>query len=121
MTSKELIAAFINKVVEGDPTAKQAFSAYCDAKAIELKEAAQKKVVFESFKNNLMESLGGSPISMDGDFITVNGKRVGRVETDMNDFDSGINFISVEGDFSKEFNTAEELFTFISTKYLGEA
>lgn len=119
--SKELIADFINKVVSGDAGAKEAFSAFCDAKAVQLKESEAKLAKFQTFKQSLLESLGDSPITMEGDYIVVNGKRVGRVQTNMDDFDAGIDFTSIEGDFSKEFETAEELFKFISTKYLGEA
>lgn len=120
--NKELIAEFINKVVSGDETAKDAFSQYCNAKAKSMTDGSAKAQMFESFKQNLMEyGQGDAPVTMEGDYIIVNGKRVGRIQTDLNDFDSGINFISIEGDFSKEFNSAEDLFAFISQRYLGEA
>lgn len=119
---KELIAEFINKVVSGDATAKDTFAAYCNSKAKSLSDGSAKAAVFESFKQNLLEYGRGTeaPVTMEGDFVVVNGKRVGRVQTDLSDFDSGINFTSAEGDFSKEFNTAEDLFAFIAQRYLGE-
>ena len=49
--------------------------------------------------------------------ITVNGKKVGKVVTNMDDFEAGINFVSMDGNFSKEFNTTEELSKFLYTTY----
>lgn len=119
--SKELISDFINKVISGDDSAKSAFSAFCSAKAKYMASGKAKQEMFESFKTELLEYTGDdASVSMDGDYIVVNGQRVGRVQTDLSDFDSGINFISAEGDFSKEFDTAEDLFKYISQRYLGE-
>lgn len=60
-------------------------------------------------------------LSMEGDKIIVNGKQVGRIQYDMEDWEGGINFISDDNTFSKEFNTAEELFKFLSQRFLGES
>ena len=60
-------------------------------------------------------------LSMEGDKIIVNGKQVGRIQYDMEDWEGGINFISDDNTFSKEFNTAEELFSFLSKRFLGES
>ena len=49
--------------------------------------------------------------------VIVDGKQVGLVHTDLTDFDSGINFIEDGGKFSKEFDTVEDLFTFLIQKY----
>ena len=60
-------------------------------------------------------------LRMEGDKIIVNGKQVGRIQYDMEDWEGGINFISDDNTFSKEFNTAEELFSFLSKRFLGES
>lgn len=61
-----------------------------------------------------------SPLRMEGDKILVNNKQVGHITYDIEDFEGGINFVSEDGTFSKEFNSAEELFSFLSTKFLGD-
>lgn len=60
-------------------------------------------------------------LSMEGDKIIVNGKQVGRIQYDMDDWEGGINFISDDNTFSKEFSSAEELFKFLSQRFLGES
>jgi hypothetical protein len=133
MNKSELIADFINKIAVGDEGAKDAFSAYCSAKATAINSEGKILERFEQFKTALLEEIGNyepnavatsqaeEPLRMEGDKIFINNKLVGRVHVDMDDFDSGIDFISDDGSFSKEFHTAEELFAFISKKYLGES
>lgn len=122
MKNSELIAEFINKVVAGDVDgARDAFSTYCNAKA--KGEITGTKVMerFEQFKNTLLEYGNEEvPLRMEGDKIFVNNTLVGHVKVDLSNFDSGIDFVSEDGTFSKEFNTAEDLFAYLSQKYLGE-
>lgn len=126
MKNPELIAEFINKLVAGDTdAARSAFSQYCNAKAKAIHAGENKLLermeMFNEFKRTLLEFGGDdSPIQLDGDNVLIKGQPVGRIENDLNDFDAGINFVAADGSFSKEFHTAEELFKFLSQKYLGE-
>lgn len=122
---KTVLTDFINKVASNDyDAAKALFADYCNAKA---KSIATDKAVmerlenFSGFKRTLREfGNDDAPIRLDGDNILVNNKIVGRVHVDLNDMDGGVNFISDDGTFSKEFNTAEDLFAFLSQRFLGE-
>lgn len=129
MKNKEMIADFLNKVVAGDSeAAKAAFSLYCNSKAMSIGNSEKVMEHVEQFKTTLVEygnaqaakTATESPLRMEGDKILVNNKMVGRIQYDIEDFDGGINFISDDGSFSKEFQSAEELFSFLSTKYLGD-
>jgi hypothetical protein len=127
MKNSELISDFIKKLVQGDMEGAQAsFSTYCTNKTKALNEGENKLLErlerFNQFKKLLVEyGNEDTPLRMDGDKIIVNNKEVGHIEVDLNDFESGINFVAADGSFSKEFDTAEDLFAFLSQKYLGEA
>lgn len=130
MDKSEAIKNFINAIVnENEDECGLAFSEICKNSSQKflapqkspLVEATQR---LETFKANLMEELnqnGAEPISFDGQKILVNGKVVGTVTTDMEDFNSGIDFHSIDGKFSKEFITVEELTQYIAQQYLGDA
>ena len=126
MNNSELIAEFINSVAKGDSeAARAAFSTYCNNKAKGIASADAKLTEhaerFNQFKKTLLEyGNDETPLRMEGDKIFVNNKLVGRIQTNMDDFDAGIDFVSDDGSFSKEFETAEDLFKFLSQKYLGE-
>lgn len=122
MKNSELIATFLNNVVSGDAeAAKAAFSAYCNNKAKAIGNSAKIVEHVEQFKKTLLEfGNDETPLRMEGDKIIVNNKMVGRIQYDVDDWEGGINFISDDGTFSKEFNSAEELFSFLSKKFLGD-
>lgn len=122
MKNSELIAEFLNKMVSGDAeAAKEAFSLYCNNKAKTIGQGEKIMEKFDQFKNTLLEFGNDDvPLRMEGDKILVNNKIVGLVKVDLNDFESGINFVSEDGTFSKEFDTAEDLFAFLSQRYLGD-
>lgn len=95
-----------------------------------LVEFAQKA---EKFKADLLEYIqqngGEHPIRLDGEKVLVNGTVVGFIKNDLPNTDDpdaweaqmngGMNFISADGKFSKEFNDVADLFKFIATQYLG--
>lgn len=58
-------------------------------------------------------------IDLQGDKILIRGKVVGRTFVDDDDIDGGVNFVSSDGKFSKEFNTVEELFRYVVINFLG--
>lgn len=140
MNKSDLITDFINKIAAGGEGAKDAFSSYCSMKATAINSEGKILEKFAQFKTALLEEIGNytqqntnnaqnlsnggnkaeEPLRMEGDKIFINNKVIGRVHVDMDDFDSGIDFVSADGSFSKEFHTAEELFAFISKKFLGE-
>jgi hypothetical protein len=58
-------------------------------------------------------------ISHSGEVI-INGTVVGKVQYDMNDFDSGVSFVAADGRFSREFTTVEELTAWLGRSYGGK-
>jgi hypothetical protein len=122
MKNSELIATFLNNVVSGDAeAAKAAFSAYCNHKAKTIGNSTKIMERVEQFKSTLLEFGNDEvPLRLEGDKVLVNNKPVGRIQYDMDDFDGGINFISDDGKFSKEFHSAEDLFSYLSQQFLGD-
>ena len=79
-------------------------------------ESVKVKMLREMFEDDIE-----SPIKILRDSsVVVNGKRVGVVQTDLEDPDSGIDFITDDGKFSKEFIDVDALFKFLRERYLGE-
>lgn len=124
--SNDNITQFINAVIRGDKdAAKQALSPVVITNSREVlglstpqaatlvKESYEVKMLREMFEDH------ESPISLKGDKVIVNGKEVGMIQTDYEDFDSGINFIESDGKFSKEFEDAEALFRFLVDRFNG--
>lgn len=117
---KELIAKYVDSVANGQPD-PSAFKSISVAKIQEILSArrleANVSAVKESY-NRLLTEFGhdvnnrGIDIAHDGT-IKIGGKVVGKVVTDMSDFNSGINFVSADGRFSKEFDTIEQLNAFL--------
>lgn len=126
MNKSELIGEFIKNLVDGNTeAARESFTAYCNAKAKSIRENDTKLLerieFFNQFKKTLLEfGTEEDPIRLVGDDVIVNGKKVGHIENDLNDFEAGINFVSDDKSFSKEFHTAEELFQFITDRFLGD-
>lgn len=116
--NKELIAEFINKVAQGDESAKETFAQYCSARAKGLTESHVQTKLFESIARQLNEFGGDSPIRMEGDKVFVNGKQVGFIENDINNLNSDIVFKEEDGE-SLKFHSAETLYQYIAHKYLG--
>ena len=129
MDKKEQLGAVIDAVIKGDTdAAKAAFSQYIQAKTREVlgitPVEAPMEPAAEPVKEGVLvrlqemvDALVDSPVKLHGDKVIVDGKQVGLVHTDLTDFDSGINFIEDGGKFSKEFDTVEDLFTFLIQKY----
>lgn len=142
MSNTELLKTFLNGVTSNDnDAAKSAFAEYCNNKAKIMTNRRKVMERVEAFKAELVEyglnhvpgrlpssdtaraktkAANQEPIRMEGDKIFVNGKMVGRIDYDMDDWEGGINFVSDDGAYSREFDTAEALFQFISKKFLGE-
>lgn len=124
--SNENITQFINAVIRGDKdAAKAALSpvVISNARQILGHEVPQPvQAVTESHEVKMLREMfedHESPIRLKGDKVLVNGKEVGMIQTDYEDFDSGINFIESDGRFSKEFADAEQLFRFLLDRYNG--
>ena len=83
-------------------------------------EEKQREVIKEYINQKskkVLEFTGDSAIKLDGDDVLVHGKKVGQVKSDASDMDSGINFVSADGKFSKEFDDVESLYGFISDRF----
>jgi len=55
------------------------------------------------------------------DTVYVNGKKVGTISVNLDDMDGGINYSSVDGSFSKELNSIQELIAFLEQRYGKQA
>lgn len=75
------------------------------------------KEVIDAKTKNILEFVGNSKIKLDGDDVMVGDKKVGTVKVDHDDMESGINFVSDDGKFSKEFEDMQGLYSFLSSKF----
>lgn len=75
------------------------------------------KLVIDQKAKTVLEFIGDSQIKLDGDDVMIAGKKVGMVKIDHDDMDSGIDFVSADGKFSKEFNDMESLYGFLSDRF----
>jgi hypothetical protein len=110
MKDKELyenLDKYVDSVVSSqEEDASNFFAEYVKEKA--------KKVLSSK---HLKEFGGGSQIKLDGDDVMVSGKKVGEVKSDPAEMDAGISFTTVDGSFSKEFNTLSDLYEFLSDRF----
>lgn len=122
MESSKLITDFVNNIASGDlESAKAAFSAYCNAKANNMGKQEKINEGLAFYREQLTERMQNNDFRLEGEKVVINGKVVGRIKIDMNDFESGVDFISADGNFSKSFDTADDLFKFLSQKFLGDS
>lgn len=97
----ESLEKFIDAVASGDAEAER--------------EAFKSAITDKS--KSILEFDGDSAIKLSGDDVLVHGKKVGQVKSDAADMDSGINFVSSDGKFSKEFDDIPSLYAFISDRF----
>lgn len=130
MDKNEQLSLMIDAIVAGDDEAiKASFAPYIEAKSREVlgypSEPAQEELTVENLNKLFGRDIVTEDASKDvanhirlqGDKVFVDGKMVGVIQSDPADFDSGIDFIAAGGDFSKEFHTVEDLYTFLTDKY----
>ena len=129
MDNKEQLYKFVDAIINDDlEAAKLSFHSFSVDKTktiLGLQQSApieptvsEAEEIFEGFKQKLVEFIGDdSPIRLDGDYVLVKGKKVGMLKNDLNDLDSGINFVTLDGSFSKEFDSAEDLYKFLMQRY----
>ncbi len=129
MDNKEQLYKFVDAIISDDKeAAKVAFHNFSVDKTktiLGLQQTAEPtptvseaEEIFEAFKQRLVEFIGDdSPIRLEGDYVLVKGKKVGMVKNDLDDLDSGINFVTLDGSFSKEFDSAEDLYKFLMQRY----
>lgn len=126
MDRKEQLTAVIDSIINNDEAAmKAAFAPYIQAKSKEILGYSREPEVTAPITEHVkitqlreqLDALADNPIKFRGDVVLVDGKEVGRLQADPTDFDSGINFIESGGTFSKEFDTVEDLFKFLTDRY----
>lgn len=138
--TKQLLSKFIDNIVAGNNDAFKAdFSAYTQSLGKEMiANKISSKIVeaFNALAKKLNENVGADQeIQMSqGGAVFVKGKKVGIVKSTEEakkvdgvsvygeeDFEQnamdGIQFISIDGSFSKEFVTLEQLYAFIADRY----
>lgn len=120
---KDMLYKFFDAVVDGNEDLQREAIASASIHATQaflgLPQAQPEPVtVNESHMVKMLrEMFEGSPITFKGDEVMVDGKRVGVIQTDYTDFESGTQFIEDGGQFSKEFDDAEKLFQFLIQRY----
>lgn len=103
----ESLDKFVDSVaLSKDEDASEFFAEYVKSKARDVLTS-----------KTLREFGGDSQIKLDGDDVMVSGKKVGEVKSDPGETDAGISFSTVDGSFSKEFNTISDLYEFLSDRY----
>lgn len=128
------LSRFIDAVVDGDEaTQKASFSAYTEAKTRELLGVPtnstgvvqEESCILSEDEVNLLETMLGNDISLDGNIVSVKGKRVGRLEYggDKDEFGeaSQLYFVTLDGtSIGIEDNDLQDLVHVITTKFLGK-
>jgi hypothetical protein len=103
----ESLSALIDAVTsENEEAESQLMSKIAKAKTQEILEG----------KTEIKEFSGDSRIKMNGDDVFIDDKKVGTIKSDADDMTSGMVFTSADGD-SKEFDTIEQIYGHIATKY----
>lgn len=97
----ESLEKFIDAVASGDE---------------EVQRDTMKAYISDKSKS-ILEFVGSNGIKLDGDDVLIRGKMVGQVSSDTSDMESGINFSSADGKFSREFNTIGELYSFLTDHF----
>lgn len=138
--TKQILSSMIDNLVAGNRDAVKAdFSAYSQALGKEIisnKITAKVVEAFNAIGKKLNENVGTEQeITMSqGGAVFVKGKKIGIVKAiedakkvdgvavyGEEDFErngmEGIQFISIDGSFSKEFETLEQLYTFLADRY----
>jgi hypothetical protein len=115
MENKEQLVDFIDAVVNEEDSNESLARESIINKTKSIIASWKKSAVLEAA---LREFIGDdSPIRLNGDDVLVNGKVVGRIKNDLSEMDSGINFISADGKFSKEFEDVGSLYQFLMSKF----
>ncbi len=66
------------------------------------------------YPETLTEFVGeDSPVKLKANEVFVNGKKVGMLKNDPNDMEGGINFTTIDGKYSKEFDSIQHLYRFL--------
>jgi hypothetical protein len=120
---KDDIRSFIGALVDGDDSLATASlnAAILSAAQTNLGlPTAPPQNVNESMVVKMLQEMFNdteSPIKFKGDKVFVEGKHIGFIRTDYSDTNGGIDFISVDGSESKEFDDVEHLFRFLSERF----
>jgi hypothetical protein len=116
MKNKEYLSNFINGVINGNnESAQDAWKSYITTKAREMTGVATKEPI-----NEWIDIPSESRITLHGDKVFLDNKPIGYIHNDISDINSGIDFISYDKKFSKEFNTLEDLYAYLNDAYVGE-
>lgn len=110
MKNNELIKEFTDKIINNDETSNDSIRQIIINKTKELVNSWKRKAVFEGVFDT-------GAIQLNGDDVVINGKVVGHLKYDLNDEEGGLNFVSEDKRFSKEFDSAPELFAYLTRTY----
>ena len=108
MENRDLIKEFTDKIIKADDTS------YDNIKQVIINKT---KDLVNKWKSQVNEFIGDGAIKLNGDDVLVNNKVVGHLKYDLNDMNGGINFVSSDNRFSKEFTSMEELYAYVAKTY----
>lgn len=112
--SKEFFSKLIDNEIEGielSPEDMKEFESLISESTDNFLRRVKKDK--EAEKNRLFEFFSSGKIKVTGDYAIINGKRVGKIT---NNTPSGFT-VHLEDGSKKEFDTVEELYSFIASKY----
>jgi hypothetical protein len=110
MENNDLITEFTDKIISNDETSNDSIKQVIVNKTKELVNTWKHQKMFEGV-------LDDGPIKFNGNDVVVNGKVVGELKYDLNDMDGGIDFVTEDKSFSKEFRTMKDLYAFLMQRY----
>lgn len=112
MDKFEILNKYIDGVINKEDPAvlKELFKEYASLKSKEL-----------LYPEPINEFVGNdSPVKLKANEVFVNNKKVGALKTDANDMDSGINFTTIDGKYSKEFDSIQHLYRFLIKNFANK-
>lgn len=101
-----LIKEFTDKIINNDDTSNDTMRQIIINKTKELVNSWKKKAVFEGIFDD-------GAIKLNGDDVVINGKVVGHLKYDLEDEAGGLNFVSEDKRFSKEFDSLEDFYSYL--------
>jgi hypothetical protein len=114
MENSSLIKEFTDKIIKNDDTSGDSIRDVIVNKTKSLVANWKKQAAFDAVCEGVLDD---SPVKFNGNDVLINNKVIGHIKYDLNDEQGGINFISEDGKFSKEFDDVETLFRYLIQKF----
>lgn len=110
MENNDLIKEFTDKIITNDETSNDSIKQVIINKTKELVNTWKRQEMFEGVFDK-------GAIQLNGDDVLINGKKVGELKYDLSDMAGGLNFVSEDRRFSKEFPDIKSLYRYLMQTY----